>query len=214
MTRYNAEKGFTLVELLVVIAIIGVLAGMIVGITGMARARAYLAKTKSNMSAMATALEAYNTLTGVYPGAGKTGKASDDPWAMFLALYTGNPKIGGSRENHLGDWPLEAIGVWPDGFAWPYAEPTEDDVDYSNGVRKKCVFLDPWGRAYHYVEFESRTKTDREIASGQLKARGGQSYAIWSDGPNGQNEFGKGDDINSWSEGGRAKTTGASAGGS
>jgi prepilin-type N-terminal cleavage/methylation domain-containing protein len=205
--RYaQMQRGFTLVELLVVIAIIGVLAGMITGISVWARQQAMKAKARSNISAIVTALEAYNTLNGVYPGAGVTGQAKDVPDQLFLALYTGNPKIGGSRDNHLGDWPAEAIGKWPGSFQDIYDLPTEMELDYTTS-RTKCVFLDPWGHAYHYAEFDSRAPTDR-VVSGNLKAKGGQSFAIWSDGPNRLNEWGKQDDVNSWSEGvGGGKTT-------
>jgi len=196
-----ASRGFTLIELLVVIAIIGVLAGMVVGITGMARARMYLTKTKANISTIAVALEAYNTLTGVYPGAGISGKATDNPEALFRALYTGNPKLGGSRDNHLADWPMEQLGKWPGAYQQVYDQPTEDELDYSSTMKSQCVFLDPWGRAFHFVEFDSRSQGDRQLASGQLKAKGGQGFAIWSDGPNATNEWGQGDDITSWSEG-------------
>jgi len=196
----NGNRGFTLIELLIVIAIIAVLGSMITGVSMWARQRAFLAKCKTNISAIVTALEAYNTLNGVYPGAGVQGKAKDDPEALFRALYTGQPKYGGSRDNHLADWPVEAIGKWSGSFAQTYTNPDDNQLDFTSGVKQQCVFLDPWGHAYHYAEFDSRAQQDRMVG-GHFRAKGGQAYAIWSDGPNLQNEWGLGDDVTSWSEG-------------
>lgn len=196
-------KGFTLVELLVVIGIIAILAGLLIPLAGMARRKSMAAKARSNIAAIVTALEAYNTVCGIYPNGGVPGKAKDDPWALFLGLYTGAIKHGGSRENHLDGWPTESIGVWSGTFQQVYQQPTEEQLDYTNGVRGKCAFLDPWGHAYHYAEFDARAQANREVtgAGGTLKAKGGQKYAIWSDGPDGINDYGKNDDVTSWSEG-------------
>jgi len=194
------EAGFTLVELLVVIAIIGVLAGMIVSIVGMARGRAMQAKSKSGITAISVALEAYNTVNGIYPNGGVTGAAKDDPVALFTALCTGNPRIGGSKENHLDDWPTESIGQWNGPGAEFYEPPTEAQLDFSSGMPKPLVLLDSWGRPLHYVEFDSRAQTERQV-SGGMRGRQGQKFAVWSDGPNKINDWGKEDDITSWSEG-------------
>ena len=210
--RKRNEPGFTLVELLVVIGIISVLAGLLIPLAGMARKRALIAKAKTNISTICTALEAYNTLTGMYPNGAQPGMAKDDPWALFLALYTGNPKIGGSRENHLDGWPPEAIGVWSGTFQQTYNQPTDDQLDFTSGLRGKFVFLDPWGRAYHYAEYDSRAQNNRVVSGGQLKAHGGQKYAIWSDGPDLVNDWGTNDDVNNWSENSSGSANGKTGG--
>jgi prepilin-type N-terminal cleavage/methylation domain-containing protein len=211
LSNRSGQKGFTLIEILVVIAIIAILAGMIVGVTGMARKRAMRAKASTNISTIKLALEAYNTNNGIYPDGGRTGKAKDDPWMLFLALYTGNMKIGGSRDSHLGDWPPESIGRWngvfKTGEGSMYENPNEDELDFSTGIRGRAVFLDPWGHPYHYAEFDSRAPADKTLDGGQMRAKGGQRYAIWSDGPDGINDWGKNDDVNSWSEGGAAPSS-------
>ena len=55
------------------------------------------------------------------------------------------------------------------------------------------VMLDAWGHRYH-VRFD-------DAGSGKITLNGtliNDSVAIWSDGPNGTNEFGGGDDVASW----------------
>ncbi|HVY60976.1 MAG TPA: prepilin-type N-terminal cleavage/methylation domain-containing protein [Planctomycetota bacterium] len=198
----TASRGFTLVELLVVIGIISVLAGLLIPLAGMARRKANMAKARSNIAALCTALEAYNTLTGVYPGAGHVGAASDKyPEDLFRALYTGNPKSEGSRENHMGDWPPESLGKWSGGYLNTFDAPTDADLDFTSGQKPNIVFLDPWGRAFHYVEYDSRAAAQKKVAGGSLMAKGGQRYAIWSDGPDMINDWGKNDDVTSWTEG-------------
>jgi len=197
------KRGFTLIELLVVILIIGVLAGLIVTAVGSVRQRTFVAKAKTNINSLAVALAAYHTLTGVYPGAG-SALPKDDPVALFAALYTGNPKCGGSRENHLQDWPVEQIGRF-DGFQEDpdavYPQARDEDLIFDNrqGL-PNLVFLDAWNRPYHYVEWESRPASQRQLPGGQLRAKGAAPFAIWSDGQNRRNEWGKGDDVTSWTE--------------
>ena len=64
------RKGFTLIELLVVIAIIGLLSTLSVVALNSARGKARDAARKSDMNAIATAMELYNveSTDGTYPG--------------------------------------------------------------------------------------------------------------------------------------------------
>jgi len=58
---------FTLIELLVVIAIIGILAGLIVGVSGVASSRKKVASVQSAMRKVETAIESYKASLGYYP---------------------------------------------------------------------------------------------------------------------------------------------------
>ncbi len=61
------KKGFTLIELLIVVAIIGILAAIAVPNFLNAQVRAKVARCKSDLRAIGTALEQYNLDNGYYP---------------------------------------------------------------------------------------------------------------------------------------------------
>ena len=61
------SKGFTLIELLVVISIIGVLASLVVGISGAASARKKISATQGKLKQLELAIENYKAAIGGYP---------------------------------------------------------------------------------------------------------------------------------------------------
>lgn len=68
LKRINNEKGFTLIELLIVIVIIGILAGIVIGLTGAnARRKANDAQKKADMHELQNALEQYYVDNEAYP---------------------------------------------------------------------------------------------------------------------------------------------------
>ena len=50
--------------------------------------------------------------------------------------------------------------------------------------------MDPWGHAYH-IAMDVGGKGAVNVGHNEIRAK----IAVWSDGPNGVNEFGEGDDI-------------------
>ena len=61
------RRGFTLVELLVVIVIIGILASLVVGLSGTASRKMRESRTRAELVAIETAIEAYKSKFGHYP---------------------------------------------------------------------------------------------------------------------------------------------------
>lgn len=72
------RKAFTLIELLTVIAIIGILAGMVIGVTAMVQRRAKVAASKSSFQQWAAAIEQYKSTYGKYPYLNNKFEASAD----------------------------------------------------------------------------------------------------------------------------------------
>jgi hypothetical protein len=64
-------------------------------------------------------------------------------------------------------------------------------LNVSGGSLANGQFVDPWKHPYH-IAFSSESK----IVLHQTVIN--HSVAIWSDGPNGTNEYGLGDDVHSW----------------
>lgn len=68
LNRIKNQKGFTLIELLIVIVIIGVLAVIVIGLTGTnARRKANDARAKADMHELQNALEQYFVDMDAYP---------------------------------------------------------------------------------------------------------------------------------------------------
>jgi prepilin-type N-terminal cleavage/methylation domain-containing protein len=67
--EFNARfcRAFTLIELLVVISIIGVLAGLTLGLAGLATRKSAESRVKGEMAKVVNAIEGYKAATGSYP---------------------------------------------------------------------------------------------------------------------------------------------------
>jgi len=111
LTTSPSSKGFTLVELLVVIAIVGILAAIIIPVTGRVRTSAKQSASLANLKGLAAASLLYandnkgflpyqsgNTDTGGYSG------ATQKEWGVILTPYLPTPE---RRWSFLG----EAVGT-------------------------------------------------------------------------------------------------------
>ncbi|HJO53998.1 MAG TPA: prepilin-type N-terminal cleavage/methylation domain-containing protein, partial [Verrucomicrobiota bacterium] len=65
--KSGGRRGFTLVELLVVIVIIGILASLVVGLSGTASRKMRESRTRAELTAIGTAIESYKAKFGHYP---------------------------------------------------------------------------------------------------------------------------------------------------
>jgi len=148
----DAYKAFTLIELLTVIAIIGILAGITIAVIGGVQENSRKAQAKSELAALAQALENYKRQYGDYPQLGLSGNTAtptdtadgtDVEKLLFNALMG---KVGPTKDAIQGKQFVEASK-----FALQSANlPTAGNV-----TRVNNAFVDPWGGLYLYYYREA-----------------------------------------------------------
>jgi len=105
-------KAFTLIELLVVISIIGLLAALIVGLSGVAIKKARIARVQSELAQWEMLIENYKTKKGFYPPDNTTDPAVN-PLFYELAgtIYTPPPPTPPYYQTLNGEFKITTNAV-------------------------------------------------------------------------------------------------------
>lgn len=172
-----SRGGFTLIELLTVIAIIGILAAMLLPVLSKIPDAAKKRQAQTEMSAIVTAILAYDQDYSRYPIT--TGPGSEQELAGtndFTCGYVQHPQAGitwdaASTPGWTG-WNSNVVAILMDMTAYPNSTPTANvnhqknpkQVKYLNaklsgynpaqggqplgGVDNTGVYRDPWGNPY------------------------------------------------------------------
>ena len=142
----NRKSGFTLVELIVVVAIVAILASIAAPIIDRAVTQSRVARVRSEINAVATALEAYHVDNNAYPPSEET--AAEYPDSSFN-------RIGAGYFAYMGrlTTPVAYLGA-------------ELPIDPWNTLKKSnsgfgWTFFEYWSTSH--VDFRDFTAT-REIA--------------------------------------------------
>jgi len=127
-------RAFTLVEVLTAIAILAILTSVAVGGGAWAFRRAYTARAQAELSALATALEAYKRQHGDYPRT----SGGESRGAQLLQALVGAREPSGAVLNPRGRLWIE-LGLFT----------TREGLDpLANAA---ADLIDPWGNAYVYI---------------------------------------------------------------
>jgi general secretion pathway protein G len=142
----SREKGFTLIEIMVVIVIIGLLATLVLPRVVGRQEQAYIAKAKSDIHAISSALKFYKLDNFNYPS---TGQGLD----ALVSEPTGEPE----PKNYKQGGYIERLPMDPWGNPYQYQSPGE-----------KSVF-DVWSYGPNGVE--GGKETDDDIGNWNLDSR-------------------------------------------
>ncbi len=135
----DRRRAFTLIELLTVIAIIGVLAGITFGVVRGVQNRAAISQCRTELAALAAALESYKRQYGDYPQVGSgvwTGLTSNETRLLQGLLGKRGPlgaPIPGRLFVDVAKFSLSS---------------TLDPLNVAN--QDSVKIQDPWGRDYFY----------------------------------------------------------------
>jgi prepilin-type N-terminal cleavage/methylation domain-containing protein len=153
------RAGFTLVELLTVIAIIGILAALLLPVLSAVKKRAQMVKAQTEMQALATAIQAYDSAYGRFPTSQNPGNGDFTYGGSVLANagFTGASTTTNS----------EVIAILMDLTNYPGTTTPTINANYkknpqqtifltakmsgdtfSPGVGTDLVYRDPWGNPY------------------------------------------------------------------
>lgn len=165
---HRRSHAFTLLELLTVVAVLAILSGIAIGGVRGARTRAELARARSDLAALVTALEEYKRVFGDYPQLGEftqaplvptvttTGPGLNTPQAKLFNCLTG---VFGPRSFGAAD-RINGVNFLPPQFSDPrslngsltatYQIVTASATRTPFKQEQNVCLLDPWGRRYLY----------------------------------------------------------------
>lgn len=110
----NPLRAFTLIELLTVIAIIGVIASLVLAVSGPVKKMQYVHNARAEMAQLETAIERYKAAYGVYPPSPTNAPAVNTPSSLYNQLFyelEGTTGDGNMYTNLDGSDIIKAIDV-------------------------------------------------------------------------------------------------------
>jgi prepilin-type N-terminal cleavage/methylation domain-containing protein len=197
-------SGFTLVELLTAIAIIAILSTITIGGVRGAKQRTNIGRARSDLAALATALEEFKRFYGDYPQTGEFQQAPATPTGQSATMPNGagpgvnfaqtklfNSLTGvfgaraftsADRLNGPNFMPPQLMdvphlnGISSTGLPANFLVPVSNAPNPPAKVEQNFCLLDPWGRRYLYYYKNARTPNGWQ-ASGYVLYSAGANVA-------------------------------------
>jgi type II secretory pathway pseudopilin PulG len=141
----SGRWAFTMIELLVVISLIGLLAGMMIGMSSLVSSKMRIARVQGELSRLVSAIELYKNIYKVYPPDNQMKDAN------------GYPMPGSSATNQL---VLELTGclVTNNAFSSPYIRTPSGDFHFLTSAEMKPIFGNAADGILNASERESRVR--------------------------------------------------------
>jgi len=197
--RSPGGEAFTLLELLTVIAIIAILTTFAIGAVRGAKERANIARTRSELAALVTALEEFKRLYGDYPQTGEymqapvtptsvsatapngTGPGNQSAQAKLFNCLTGvfGPRAFTNADRLNGPNLLD-VGKFtlnPATLLNTFLVPVSNTPNPPSKPEQNACLLDPWGRRYLYYYKNARTPNAWQ-ATGYVLYSAGRTLAV------------------------------------
>jgi hypothetical protein len=112
---------------------------------------------------------------------------------MFQVDHGRLPIVSNASDEQDGHARMVLMGGVPDGHSTNLGKTNLAYFEFSPEILAAGKLLDPWGHPYH-IAFDVTQHGTVTIGQKHLAT----NIAIWSDGPNGINEYGEGDDLSNW----------------
>lgn len=184
-------RAFTLIELLTVVGVLAILTTIGIGAVRGAKERASIARARTELVALSTALEEFKRLYGDYPQTGEfmqapatptavaTGPGAQTAQAKLFNALTGvyGPK-GFSNPDRLNGPNLLDVGKFTINGALTnqFLIPVSNTPNPPSKQEQNVCLLDPWGRRYLYYYKNARNPNQWQ-ATGYVLYSAGRSVA-------------------------------------
>ncbi|MBL9186400.1 MAG: prepilin-type N-terminal cleavage/methylation domain-containing protein [Opitutaceae bacterium] len=186
-----SRGAFTLIELLTVVAVIAILATFAVGAVRGAKERANIARARSELAALVTALEEFKRRYGDYPQTGEFTQAAATPTLettgpgvqtaqakLFNALtgvfgaraFTNSDRLNGPNFLDVGKFSLNGS------LTNQFLIPVSNAPNPPSKLEQNVCLLDPWGRRYLYYYKNARNPNQWQ-ATGYVLYSAGRTVA-------------------------------------
>lgn len=196
------QRGFTLIEVLTAIAVVAILTSISIGAVRGAKERANIARARSDLAALVTALEEFKRLYGDYPQTGEFAQAPATPTGATAVLPNGSGPglntaqakffncltgVFGPRAFTNSD-RLSGPNLLPPQFADAnkyingtltnqFLVPVSNAPNPPSKVEQNVSLLDPWGHRYLYYYKNARNPNQWQ-ATGYVLYSAGRTLAV------------------------------------